>query len=228
MRIEGSYIIRPGNLNIPGIAAFFTGKTPGADKNGISVVSSFPEDKIYFPVQKHTSDVIEFNGNASPAVADAVITRVPGVLVGVQVADCVPILLYGRDSGAVAAVHAGWRGTASGIIKECLRRMGENLESVLVAIGPSVRWCCYEVGEDVLKAVSEQTGPGDYHTKREGRLCLDLPSANKHQAMTLGVPEGNIWMSDECTYCLPERYYSYRRLGASAGRQGGFIGIINT
>jgi len=211
------------------VKAFFTGKTPGADLRRISEIASIRTHHIYMPIQKHTDKVLLLD-SFEPKIADAVITDRRDVLIGVQGADCVPVLLYDRRTCATGAVHAGWRGTAAEILKKTVRAMGERFssspEDILVAIGPGIRWCCYGVGPEVIDAVRKATGEGDYFIVRGEKNCLDLPAANRYQAISEGVKPGNIWMSDECTFCLPEKYYSYRFAKGPTGRQGGFIGIV--
>lgn len=222
-------IIRPDIFN-SNITAFFTGKNPGAEIDAISEIASFPKENIYMPVQKHTDKVLILDSDFEPKVADAVITNMKGIMIGIQVADCLPILLCDMKRHAVGAVHAGWRGTAEGILKKALRALTDRFYSdpadIIVAVGPSIRWCCYEVGYEVIEAVRKATGDGDYFTNKGGRYCLDLQSANKYQAISTGVMEENIWLSEECTYCLPDQYYSYRYAKGPTGRQGGFIGIV--
>ncbi len=219
-----SHIVYPDILSgHPEITAFFTGKDPGVDVSGIAGMP------VYFPRQEHTGDAVVFEGDMAPAVADAVATSVKGVALGLQVADCVPILLYDPSAGAIGAVHAGWRGTALGILRNTVRLMSEAFNSrasdIVVAIGPSIRWCCYRVGRDVLDAVSGATGEGDYYKEMDGGLCLDLQSANKYQALSVKIPEENIEVIEECTSCHPDRYCSYRYSRGIAGRQGAFVGM---
>lgn len=222
-----SYIIYPEIFG-KNVKAFFTGKSPGAHIGRLAEIASVSKDNIYFPQQEHTGRVIELKMDMTPEVADAVITGRTDVLIGVQTADCVPILLHSRDSNLIAAVHAGWRGTAKGILKKTLRKMRDSSkpENILIAIGPAIRWCCYKVGEDVLQAVQKETGKENYYTEKKGIKCLDLPTANMYQAISLGIPKENIWMSDECTYCSSERFYSYRFSKGTTKRQGGFIKIL--
>ncbi|MCE5194267.1 MAG: peptidoglycan editing factor PgeF [Nitrospiraceae bacterium] len=219
------------------IRAFFSGKKPGADLDRIAEISSFKKENIYMPIQKHTDKVLLLDFDFSPAIADAVITNNRQVLIGVQVADCVPVLLYDPKKTAIGVVHAGWKGTASGLIKNTITAMhdsfGSSPEDIRVSIGPSIRWCCYKVKNDVLDPVIKATGAGEYHMIRDGEYCLDIASANKYQALSLGVLENNIWISDECTFCSPDKFYSYRYSKGHAGRrfdsmsrQGGFIGIF--
>ncbi len=213
--------------------AFFTGKDIGLEVEGIT------GRRVYYPVQKHTDTVIHLKEKTKPAVGDAVITRRRDVLLGIKTADCVPILLYDKVGLAIGAAHAGWRGTAAGILKKTIAEMqaafGTDPEDLLISMGPSIRWCCYEVGREVIDAVSKETGKeGEYFKpKKAGKYCLDLQSANKLQALSLGVPERNISIIEECTYCFPERYYSYRYALKHGGpdspaakrRQGGYIGM---
>jgi purine-nucleoside/S-methyl-5'-thioadenosine phosphorylase / adenosine deaminase len=222
-------LIFPENLK-GHVTAFFTGKKPGVDKRDITGILKIGEAAVYLPIQKHTDKVIVLESSREPLIADAVITREAGVLIGVQVADCVPVLVYDRRKEVIGAVHAGWRGTSEGILKNTLSTMMDRFmcraEDILLAIGPSIKSCCYEVGFDVVRAVSRATGEGDYLVLKGERYCLDLPTANKYQAMSVGVPESGIWISGECTFCNPDKYFSYRFAKGSTGRQGGFIGKI--
>ncbi len=224
-------IIIPDNLNRRTLKAFFTTKKAGTDSNTISHLTGTSESNMYMPVQKHTDNTHVLRFDPGQKIADAVLTRRKNVLVGVAVADCVPILLYDHVRMVCGAVHAGWRGTANTIIKKTvsimLKQCYSDPSDILVAIGPAIRWCCYHVGGDVLDAVVSSTGTGDYFEKRDGNICLDLPMANKTQAVNMGVNEENIWMSDECTYCSPHKYYSYRYAKGPTGRQGGFIGMFD-
>lgn len=210
-----------------GIKAFFTGKNPGADPERLSEITLFKKQNIYMPIQRHTDKVLILNWDFDPKIADAVITNRKDVLIGVQTADCAPILLHDPGRHVIGAVHAGWRGTAEGILKKTIKMMEEKFYSlpsdIQVAIGPGIRWCCYNVGYEVMDVVKRSTGKGDYFTKKGEKYCLDLPAANKYQAVSMGILQENIWMSDECTFCLPGKYYSYRYAKGPTGRQGGFV-----
>lgn len=183
---------------------------------------------VYMPIQKHTDRVLEVDPALTPREGDAVITDRFDIIIGIKTADCVPILVFDTQRLIIGAVHAGWRGTASGILKKTISAMGARYKSrpedMLIAMGPSIRWCCYTVGQDVLDAVSATTGKGEYHYMRDGNICLDLQSANKYQALSLGVPQESISITEECTYCYPDRYHSFR-YNQTDKRQGGFIGL---
>ncbi|MFN3740506.1 MAG: peptidoglycan editing factor PgeF [Thermodesulfovibrionales bacterium] len=200
------------------IKAFFT------TKRSHEVIYNTFNRPLYRPIQKHTSRVIILNG-MQREIADGVITDKKGVMIGIETADCVPVLLCDPALPVIGAVHAGWRGTAEGIIRNAIRKMKEVFLSepsrILMAIGPSIGPCCYEVDEPVYRAISYQTG--SHYTARGNKYYIDLPTENIKQALLEGLREENIWASKECTRCEHERFYSYRFHGKSAGRQGGFI-----
>lgn len=219
-------LIFPELFNQQPVRAFFTGKDPGIEPKKVSRIGGIDEEAIYTPVQQHTSEIIIVGSDLSPVVADAVLTEREGLMIGIHVADCVPILLYDKKKHFIGAVHAGWRGTSAGILIKTIKTMVEEFSSepsdILLAMGPSIRWCCYGVGQEVVEAVEGATGTGEYVLFRDGKYCLDLPSANMHQAIRMGVRPENIWISGICTYCEHERFYSYR-FSRDKGRQGGFI-----
>jgi YfiH family protein len=212
------------------VKAFFTRKSVGADIKKISSILSIEQENVFLPVQKHTDNIWVLHSDLKPRIADAVITQRKGVLIGIQVADCVPLLLFDRRRFVVGAVHAGWRGTASEITKKTITLMGERFgsstEDIRIALGPSIRGECYDVGSEVKDAVYRATGEGGYYTHSNGKCYIDLCSANILQAMSAGIPEENIWCSVECTYCSPHDFHSYRYRKNYSGRQGGFIGIF--
>lgn len=212
------------------VTAFFTGKNPGADPDNLSKILGIKADQIYMPIQRHTDKIALVESSLHPIIADAVITKEAGILIGVQVADCVPILLYEKTKGIIGAIHAGWRGTAEAILKKTIKAVIERFvcseDNIYLALGPAIRWCCYNVDFDVMNAVSQATGPGDYFINKVDKRCLDLLQANKYQALSVGIPQKNIWLSEECTFCNPDKFYSYRYARGTTGRQGAFIGKI--
>ncbi|MCE5312945.1 MAG: peptidoglycan editing factor PgeF [Nitrospiraceae bacterium] len=223
-------IIQPEIFSGLHIKAFFTGRHTGSDPAALSRVSGISEELIYMPIQKHTDKIITVADDMDRKIGDAVITSENGILIGVRTADCVPVLLYDRKRNVAAAVHAGWRGTADSILKKTIRHFSEKFFSdpkdILMAIGPAIRWCCYTVGYDVIEAVRAATGDGDYFMTKGDKYCLDLQSANRQQALTAGLLPGNMAVIEECTFCYPEKFFSYRFSKDTAGRQGGFIAIL--
>ncbi len=212
------------------VTAFFTGKDPGASTDEVARILGISKEDIYLPLQRHTDKIILLGASHEPRIGDAVVTKERGVLIGVRVADCVPILLYEEERGIIGAVHAGWRGSAAGILKKTIALIMEiyvcEASGFRVAIGPSIKGCSYAVDHEVNDAIIKATGEGDYYSRKGEKFFLDLASANKCQALSLGVPEENIWVSDECTYCNPDKVYSYRYAHGSTGRQGAFIGKL--
>ncbi len=212
------------------VNAFFTTKAVQCDVHGLAEFLSVPSVNIYMPVQKHTDKVLVLDYDHGPETADAVITGNRGIFIGVQVADCVPVLLFDKKQRVAGAVHAGWRGTAASILKKTIEMMSQRFSTspadIIVAIGPAIRGCCYEVGYEVIEAVVRASGEGDYCRANGGKYCIDLASANRQQALSSGVSPEQIWLADECTFCRPEKYYSYRFAKGTTGRQCGVIGIV--
>lgn len=214
------------------VKGFFTTKAINGDLKIISRLADVSISKIYQPIQKHTDRIIELGSVMDRKIADAVITAQTGILIGVDVADCVPILLYDKRLKVIGAVHAGWRGTSHQILRKTINNMADKFSSspsdILIAMGPAIRQCCYEVGAEVIEAVEKATGTGEYYVQKEQRFFLDLPLANMYQAVSSGVPSVNIWMLQECTFCLPDRFYSYRYTKGKTGRQSGFISVLQS
>jgi YfiH family protein len=160
---------------------------------------------------------------------DALITNLKGVVLSVLTADCVPVLLYDKQKGVVAAVHAGWKGTKAQIVSKTVQKMKESYgcdpENIIAGIAPSIGRCCYEVGEDVAGHFFDILEGFD--TKGE-KYMLDLPFINKQQLLNAGIPEENIEMSHTCTACDVERFFSYRKEQGCSGRFMSMIGMKNS
>ncbi len=220
--------IKPPNINSSDTKALFTTKTPFNLKD-LTKEFNVSIENIYFPEQKHTDKIHVLESDLKQAVADAVLTKEKGLLLGIKVADCVPVLLNDKKNSVIGVVHAGWKGTAHQILKNTIKIMqekfGSSAENILIAIGPSIRQCCYNVGDDVKNAVLDATGDGDYCLEKDNKQFVDLSSANIIQALSMGVLRQNIWQSGECTSCNPGKFYSYRYTKGTTGRQCGFIGM---
>jgi YfiH family protein len=200
------------------------------------------------------SDVIHLfdTAPAEPCRGDASATNRPGLLLGVQTADCVPILLVDPKKRAIAAIHAGWRGTLARIVVKAIGKMQMQYKSrpadLLAAIGPSIGGCCYEVGTEVATQFHSQfaeapewfdefrTGdepnpiqwlnrmpPG--HQPPPKNVLLDLRKANRAQLLAAGLHAPNIFVSDLCTACRHDLLFSYRKEAAQSGRLMSVIGI---
>jgi len=208
----------------------FDGKVMGffTDRQSGTGFPSLTGRTVYMPKQEHTAELVHIEDDLSVVTADAAFTLRHDIMLGIKTADCVPMLLFDPVHDAMGAVHAGWKGTAKGIagisIRHMADRYGSDPSDILLAIGPAIRWCCYEVQKDVLDKVVEATGEGDYHIIRDGKICLDLQSANRIQAGSEGVLPHNISVIEECTFCYPDKYFSYR-YDRTDNRQGAFIGM---
>ena len=161
---------------------------------------------------------------------DALVTALDGVVIGVNTADCVPIVLVDDVAGVIAAVHAGWRGTVGRIARaavEQMCRMGARADRIQAAMGPSICQECFEVGDEVVEAFKKARFDLDAIVKRNGttgKAHIDLRAANRDVLLAAGVPATSIVMSQHCSRCEPDRYFSARRLGINSGRT--FTGII--
>ncbi len=163
---------------------------------------------------------------------DGIITNRPGLFVAVKTADCMPVLMMDPKKRVVAAVHAGWRGSYEKILSRSLKQMrksfGTEPEDVLVALGPSARACCYEVGEELAKIFVDRYGEQAVVSGGENsNYHLDLVYVNRQQAVAKGIKEENIHIFDICTMCSNDvPLYSYRRHGAATGRMLNVIGLL--
>jgi len=162
---------------------------------------------------------------------DGFITDRLGVALSVKTADCVPVLLVDGKKKVVAAVHAGWRGTALGIAGKAVRIFRECFaskpEDLWAAIGPAIGPCCYEVDDKVWLEFNDHPGiekPLKPATK-EGHWMLDLSLANQLQLEAAGVPTGQIGVAGICTSCHRDAFFSHRGEGETTGRQLNFIMI---
>ena len=200
--------------------------------------AGFDETKLISWAQTHSNKILsikaadgglEYIKNAEfpdGCFADGYVTDVPGVVLGVKTADCVPVLLSAKRNGrmlAVGAVHAGWRGTAGRICENAVNalcELGAKPNEIFVAIGPSAMQCCYEVGQDVFSAMREAIGDRAdryFSEGREGKYFVDLKGINASILHECGVPYENMDISELCTICEPRYFYSHRRDGNDRG-----------
>lgn len=176
--------------------------------------------------QVHGAHVVRAPWEGTPE-ADAATACDPGLILGVETADCLPVLLVDPRRRAVAAVHAGWRGTAAGVAGravEALLAAGSRSEDLLAALGAGIGPCCYEVGDE-LRAAFGPRGSEFFRPGPRGRPHLDVRAANRRQLLEAGLVPGRIHDVDECTYCREDLYHSHRREGPRAGRMISFVGF---
>ena len=159
---------------------------------------------------------------------DGLISRNVGLIIGVVTADCLPILLYSHDSSVVAAVHAGWRGLASGIVARAVRKMGVDASGVSAYIGTAICQKCFEVGPEVADEFTSSFGQeiSKYIAHgRKDRMHVDLTAIAVHELRSSGVLDVNISQSQDCTCCNPDKYWSHRKHGLQRGNQLTFIAL---
>jgi YfiH family protein len=190
-----------------------------------------PENTV-FPDQVHGVDVFDATSRTTRdrPKADVVISTKPGASVGIVTADCVPILVAAEDGSAVAAIHAGWRGLALGVIEAGVRAMmvaSAQGVGLVAAVGPAGRGCCYEVDEPVREALSDrysQDLQGVLVPGRTAHFQLDLPRLATRILARTGLDRRQIGIQHRiCTICHPDRFESHRRDGVAAGRLAHFI-----
>ena len=196
-------------------------------RHGFGLRSSPALVAVRRPRQVHGASVVCADEDAELGEADAVLATRPRTAVGVITADCVPVLVAAR--GAVAAVHAGWRGLAGGVIPEALEALRKRTPSAnrVAVVGPCIGPCCYEVDEPVLGALRARFGAaldGACTPTRPGHARLDLPALARAALEAAGLEPAAIGvLPGACTRCDAERFHSYRRDGAAAGRQLSWI-----
>jgi YfiH family protein len=184
-------------------------------------LSDIPERFAHLATLKqiHSSTCVPAEGRPGIlAEGDALLEDTPGAVVAVKTADCIPVLLIDDRHHAVAAVHAGWRGTVARIVPKAIAAMQERFGTAPAdlhgAVGPGIGKCCYEVGPEV----AEQFGLA-------GRGHVDLPEANRLQLVEAGVAPERIYVAGLCTRCHAEDFHSFRRDREASGRMYSFAGI---
>lgn len=208
--------------------------------------------------QIHSNFVVRVSrdsGGSKPQKADGLMTDEPGILLAVQTADCIPVLVADRKRRAVAAFHAGWRGTVKRIVEAGIGRMrlefGSRPEDLVAAIGPGIGRCCYAVGEEVLSEFESQfayarelfievqeTDPvrakypmmflnqrAPGHGPSKMGLHLNLAEANRRQLLAAGLKARSIQLVGGCTSCQPELFFSHRASRGHTGRMMSVIGV---
>jgi YfiH family protein len=192
-----------------------------------------------------------------PAVlkGDGLMTDEPGVLLGIQTADCVPVLVADRKNRAVAAFHAGWRGTLARIVENGVGRMrlefGSKPEHLIASVGPAIGACCYAVGEEVREQFESQfiyapelfrevydsdpvktkypmlflTARAPGHSDIGPATHLDLAEANRRQLLAAGLKKSAIFLTGQCTGCHTDRFFSHRTERGFTGRMMSVIGV---
>lgn len=165
------------------------------------------------------------------ACTDGLITDESDILLASFYADCVPLLFYSPDLDLIGVAHAGWKGTAANIgvsMIEKFLKLGADKKQILVAIGPSIGSCCYEVDDRVMEPLHhllpDAFSQSVFKPARGGHYRLDLKKANEHLLLSIGLAHNQILVSGRCTQCEGTLFFSHRREATDAGRMVAFIG----
>lgn len=208
------------------------------------LLEALPLDtRLIIPVQTHGTQCLHvdraflsFSSDEKSKLlqgVDALITSETGCCICISTADCIPVLLYDRKNQAVAAIHAGWRGTVDYIVLKTLELMqttfGTIGEDVIASIGPGISIDSFEVGEEVYEAFKKNNfdmSRISVFKKDAGKHHIDLWEANRLQLLDFGVPPSQIELAGICTYIHHDQFFSARRLGIKSGRILSGIGLI--
>ena len=240
---EDQYLTIPTLEQRTGIRHAFTTRQSGLgarnsgfklpeDWNAVAGFFSIDPDRVVTVNQVHGETIIivdDKNFRTMRSVqADAMITNTPGIAIGVETADCVPILLYAPEVSVVGAVHAGWRSTVQKIVQKAVIKIRDEFRAdpaeMIAAIGPAIGPECYEVDDPVMVRVREAFSFWKDLTASRGndRWSLNLAKANKMELIQAGLQEKNIHSLGMCTCCRKDLFYSFR----AEGRTGRMLSAI--
>ena len=199
-----------------GVSADYCAITCQVHKNDVKIV---------------TEEDVHVWGTDIPYEADGIVTAEKNLPIFCFAADCIPVLLSDPVHGVAGAVHCGWRSSVTDILAnavEKMLRLGAEKEDIRVALGPAIGACCFETDEDVPEAVTRYLGgetDGLFRRKENGKTLVDLRGANARRLVQLGIPRENIDISNECTYCSHDKYWSHRYTKGLRGTQCAVIVI---
>lgn len=206
------------------VKAFTTKRTLGRDRQRLCQMLCVDDAHLIIPHQVHKDEIAVITEETTTVSAetrkdflegkDAVITNVPGVCIGVSTADCIPVLLYDEEHMAVAAIHAGWRGTVARIVQKTVRLMTETYgtkpEMTKAAIGPGISLKNFEIGDEVYDAFAKEGFPMDKIARKYAKWHINLPLCNKLQLTDIGVKPENVHIENVCTYDNTDKFFSAR------------------
>ena len=201
------------------------GEIFGCTENDFVVTKQVHEKTVIIAADKDRHTL----GTQTPYTADGLVTKERGLPLMIYIADCVPVLLHDKRAQVIAAVHCGWKSSVAdilGVAVDNMQALGAKPENIAAAVGASIGRCCFECGDDVPEAVSRYLGgdtEGLFDHKPNGKTHVDLRGANMRRLLQLGLRAENIDVSDECTMCLPDKYWSHR---ATNGVRGSMAAAI--
>jgi polyphenol oxidase len=222
----------PGQLNLGFTAADAAENVRENRLRWTEAVTGSRETSLRTIRQIHSGISIVAEASAPETIpeADGMMTNQPGILLGVMTADCIPVLVADPVHRAVAAFHAGWRGTVARIVEHGVARMtaefGSDPAQLVAAVGPGIGRCCYIVGDEVEARFEAQfTYAAELFLKGNEASRLDLIEANRRQLLAAGLAVEAVAVVGGCTSCQPRYFYSHRASGGHAGRMMASIGI---
>lgn len=233
-RIISAVSTRKGGVSKGFYATLNTGRSTSDDQNDVEENRrlffsdlGITEEQTALSYQVHGCEILKAENPCRENGYDALITNRKNLFLVVSVADCIPILIHDPKKEAVAAVHAGWRGTASNIVLKTLQALQSNYgsapEDCLIYIGPGLCQPHFEVGDEVAAHFSDNHKHFDTSLRK---YFVDLKNANRDMALSFGVAEKNIEVSKKCTFCEENMFFSHRRDKGHTGRMAAVIGMI--
>ena len=219
-------------LSVPGLSHGFGQRVAGSRSVGREAAqTAFSKSgDVFFLKQVHGCAAVSPPWT-DPPEADASFTGTGGFLLGIETADCLPVLIVDPTHRRVAAAHAGWRGTAAGVCQEAVQALveaGSDPKHLLASLGPAIGPCCYEVGADVEGAFGPARAKFFVQAGTSPRKHLDVVAANRAQLEAAGLISTNIDSIGLCTRCRADLFFSYRRDGTSAGRMISVVGFAKS
>lgn len=227
-------IYQSSHINIPhGFGTKLTG-----DGRSVSVIKNLLAKEnlsytsIVIPGQTHSTNVACITSSVGKELVhipntDAVVTNQKGVVLTVVTADCVPIIYHDSRAGIIGISHGGWKGTLEKISLKVIEKMiqlGSRKEHIAIAIGPAIGSCCYGVyGERLFKLQTEFDER--VFEQRKNKVFIDLKKANVLTVRRSGIPDGQMALSDLCTSCQSEEFFSYKRDGEIRGEMLSFVSL---
>ncbi len=233
-RVGGVSAFPSGDLNLAG---FNEDEAENIYENRRRFLKAFDGNfRLAMVWQVHSDQIKTLNSlddiGDSEQKADAVLSNLTNVLAGAKTADCVPVLIGDPDTGAFAAIHAGWRGTVQSIVRNAVEKLAQYYKAdpanMIAAIGPAAGCENYEIGSDVIDAFAASfPDSGRYFRQtREGHALVDLHQANNDQLVACGVSPTNIHIAPFCTMTRPDLFFSYRLEKKKLGKTGRLLSVI--
>ena len=228
--VHAAFTLRAGGVSAPPFDSLNVGAHVGDEPAAVAENRRRLRERLALPEepewieQVHGTHVADLDERrvAARLPADAVLTRTPGRVCAVQVADCLPVLLAARDASAVAVAHAGWRGLAAGVLEQTVASLGLPRAGLIAWLGPAISARHFEVGAEVRAAfvVHDPGADAAFAANARGRWQCDLAALARRRLATLGIAEisGGEW----CTFADPTKFFSFRRDGR-CGRMAALI-----